>query len=108
MLMSFRFLILNLLIQVCFFSSLSSESFALPTSASQPTLRKVDSFRFIGAATTLKDVTIKLGAPDRDIGSGIYIYQYRLSDGSNVFIGSADGSHILYVIHGQHILFKRR
>jgi hypothetical protein len=77
------------------------------TSVSAPSSRTVESFRFIGAATTLQDVTARFGAPDRDVGSGIYIYAYRLTDGSDVLVGSADGSHILYVRHGQDILFQK-
>ena len=62
--------------------------------------RSVDSFRFIGPATTMQQVFEAVGREDRDVGSGIYIYDYRLSDGSHIWIGSADGSHILYVKHG--------
>jgi hypothetical protein len=46
--------------------------------------------------------------PDREIGSGIYIYAYCLSDGSDVLIGSTDGSHILYVRHNTEVLFEKR
>ena len=52
-------------------------------------------------------VTSKLGNPDRDVGSGLYVYAYRLNDGSDVLIGSADGSSILYVRHGTKVLFER-
>ena len=70
--------------------------------------RSIESFRFIGSETTLQEVTAKLGAPDRDVGSGLYVYAYRLSDGTDVLIGSADGSHILYVRHGPEVLFEKR
>lgn len=70
--------------------------------------RTIDSFRFIGPTTTLAAMTAKIGTSDRDIGSGLYVYAYRLTDGSDILIGSADGSHILYVRHGQDVLFERR
>ena len=69
--------------------------------------RSIESFRFIGSETTMQQLTAKLGDPDRDIGSGLYVYAYRLSDGSDVLIGSADGSRILYVRHGTKVLFER-
>jgi len=59
----------------------------------------VDDFRFIGAHTTMQDVIARVGAPGGDIGSGIHIYLYRLEDGTLVWIGSPDGSEILYVRH---------
>ena len=34
------------------------------------------------------------------VGSGLYIYDYQLSDGTHIWIGSADTVHILYVRHG--------
>jgi len=37
------------------------------------------------------------GEPDGDIGSGIHIYVYNLSDGSQVYIGYAD--KIIYANH---------
>jgi hypothetical protein len=76
-------------------------------STSAPSPRTVESFRFIGATTTLQDVAARFGPPDRDVGSGIYIYAYRLTDGSDVLVGSADGSHILYAKHGQDVLFQK-
>jgi hypothetical protein len=106
--MAFRFLILIPLLLAGCTSSHRDGTSTVATSAVERSSRTVDSFHFIGAATTLQDVTARLGAPDRDVGSGIYIYAYRLSDGSDVLIGSADGSHILYVRHGQDILFERR
>jgi hypothetical protein len=62
--------------------------------------RSIESFRFIGPTTTMQQVKAKLGEPDRDVGSGIYIYEYLLTDGTRVWIGSSDNSRILYVRHG--------
>jgi len=77
-----------------------------PRTTTQGT-RSIESFRFIGSETTMLQVTSKLGNPDRDVGSGLYVYAYRLNDGSDVLIGSADGSSILYVRHGTKVLFER-
>src|SRR5262249_6329067 len=69
--------------------------------------RSIESFRFIGPTTTMPQVLASVGSPDRDVGSGIYIYEYRLSDGSRIWIGSADNSHIMYV-RAQTLLGRQR
>jgi hypothetical protein len=66
--------------------------------------RSVEMFRFIGPTTTVQQVFAKVGPADRDIGSGIYIYDYRLSDGSHIWIGTADDSNIMYALHGTNSL----
>jgi hypothetical protein len=61
----------------------------------------------------MQQVIAKLGKPDRDVGSGIYIFVYQLSDDSCIWIGSADNSRIMYVRHGtksidgSEILYRR-
>jgi len=56
----------------------------------------------------MHEVIAKLGKPDRDVGSGLYVYAYRLNDGTDVLIGSSDGSGILYVRHGTEVLFQKK
>jgi hypothetical protein len=56
-------------------------------------------FQFDWPRTTVRDVEAKLGKPDRDVGSGIYILEYSLRDGSSVLAGSSDNSQIMYVTH---------
>ena len=64
-----------------------------------PGTHSLDEFRFDWPRTTVQDVEAKVGKPDRDVGSGIYILEYRLRDGSSVLVGSSDNSRILYVDH---------
>lgn len=106
--MAFRLLVLILLLLAGCTSSYRTTSSTVVTVAAEPSSLTVDSFKFIGLTTTLQDVTAKLGPPNRDIGSGIYIYMYYLSDGSIVWIGSVDGSRILYVRYGQDNLYQSR
>ena len=63
------------------------------------TTRSLAPFRLITDRLSMKQVVEVLGLPDRDIGSGIYIYVYDLADRSRVIIGTADGKRLLYVIH---------
>jgi hypothetical protein len=39
------------------------------------------------------------GNPDRDVGSGIYIFEYKLEDGTRILFGFTDLYNILYVLH---------
>lgn len=42
-------------------------------------------------------IQISFGSPDSDIGSGIHIYRYKLTDGTEIRIGFVN--KILYAIH---------
>ena len=45
-----------------------------------------------------------VGPPDRDIGSGLHIFEYSMEDASKVIIG-CDGKKVFYVRHnGEDIL----
>jgi hypothetical protein len=78
-----------------------------------PTARTLEAFQRISKETSMARVIETLGLPDKDIGSGIYIYVYELADGSQVIIGSPDGKQILYMSHvlkngEKSDLYKRR
>jgi hypothetical protein len=74
----------------------------------------LESFRFIGPSTTMQQVFAALGPPYRDVGSGIYMYEYELADGTQIWIGSADDTNIIYVRHGttklddSQVLYQRK
>ena len=86
----------------------SPSSRAAAPAASAGSERTVDSFGFIGPGTTMSQVIDTLGAPDRDIGSGIHIYVYRLSNGTEVWIGSPDALTILYARNGATTLYEQK
>jgi hypothetical protein len=66
----------------------------------------VESFQFIVAGTTIREVNIKLGQTDRPYaGSFCDFYNYRLSDGTGVTIGVDTHGKILFVQHGRDTLF---
>ena len=68
--------------------------------------RTLEEFSKLDSASSLDDVRRRFGPPDRDDGSGLYIYVYRLQDGSEVAIGASNPSRLLYVCHGTNELFK--
>lgn len=69
--------------------------------------RTLSSFGFIGPGTPVQQAIATLGPADRDVGSGIHVYVYRLTDGSEVLIGSPGASEIWYVVHGSTDLYRR-
>jgi hypothetical protein len=76
------------------------------------TARSIEPFRLITDRLSMKQIVEVFGLPDRDIGSGIYIYVYNLKDRSQVRIGTPDGKQILYVVHSlengkQQDLFRK-
>ncbi len=76
------------------------------------TARSIAPFRLITDRLSMKQIVEVFGLPDKDIGSGIYIYVYNLKDRSQVRIGTPNGKQILYVVHSlengqQHDLFRK-
>jgi hypothetical protein len=68
------------------------------------TARSIQQFRKITPQMTMKDVIKLCGLPDIDTGSGLYVFEYKLADGSAVFIGTGDLEHLTYVKHGDEQL----
>ena len=64
-----------------------------------PTARSINSFRRIDSRMSMKQIIRICGVPDKDVGSGIHIYVYNLSDGSLVRIGTPDNKRLIYVTH---------
>jgi hypothetical protein len=64
-----------------------------------PSARTLEAFQRISKETSMTRVIEVLGLPDRDVGSGIYIYVYELADGSQVIISSPDGKRIGSMSH---------
>jgi hypothetical protein len=79
-----------------------------PHSAQPLHRRSVEAFAFVGPGVTMQDVIGRVGPPDKDIGSGIHVYVYRLLDGSEILVGSSDGASILYVRRGDAVIYQRK
>jgi hypothetical protein len=48
--------------------------------------RTVDDFRFLKFGMTMREVTNRIGVPDRHAGSGVLRWEYDLADGSRFVI----------------------
>jgi len=68
------------------------------------TARTIDSFLKITPEMTMKDVVSLCGLPDSEIGSGLSVFKYKLSDSSFVLIGTGDLKHLIYATHGDEQL----
>ena len=75
----------------------------VPASAQPPggaTPRVVlSTFERLPPGSAFAEVLRAAGPPDADVGSGIHIYVYHLSDGSRVWVGTPDRRRLLYVRH---------
>ena len=60
--------------------------------------RTLERFQRIKRRMSMKEVIRLCGEPDGDIGSGIHIYVYELTDGSVVRVGTPDNKRIMYVV----------
>ncbi|MBE2181683.1 MAG: hypothetical protein IAE97_14550 [Chthoniobacterales bacterium] len=63
------------------------------------TARVLEPFQRIQPEMSMVDVARLCGIPDEHHGSGIFIFIYRLQDGSTVAIGTGDLEHLLYANH---------
>ena len=57
---------------------------------------------------TYNSIVTKFGEPSKDIGSGIHIYVFQLSDSTQIWIGY-DGDKIMYATHmdkNQQLILK--
>lgn len=64
-----------------------------------PTVRVLAPFQRIRPGMSMLDVVMFCGFPDEHQGSGLFIFIYRLQDGSVVTIGTSDLKQIMYVNH---------
>jgi hypothetical protein len=59
----------------------------------------LNDFKKLKLGTSYSDVEKQFGKPDKDVGSGIRIFVYTLSDGSQVWLGFAELNNLMYVKH---------
>jgi serine-type D-Ala-D-Ala carboxypeptidase/endopeptidase len=64
-----------------------------------PTARLIESFSQIKVGMSMRQVIAICGLPDADIGSGIYIYVYNLTDGSQILISAVNKKNIVAINH---------
>jgi hypothetical protein len=79
---------------------------AVPDGAPRP--KGAEDFNFIDDTTTIGQLTAKVGPPDASDGDSVPVLVYCLPDGSEMRIGSRDGSTIEFVRHDGKQIFKRK
>jgi hypothetical protein len=61
--------------------------------------RSLDAFRALKKGIPLTEVIAWVGDPDRDVGSGMLVMEYKLADGSRVLVGFVKRESLMYVNH---------
>jgi hypothetical protein len=61
--------------------------------------RSAESFKQLKPGMSLGEVQEWIGEPDRDVGSGIHVMEYKLPDKSRVLIGFPSFDKLIYVKH---------
>jgi hypothetical protein len=61
--------------------------------------RSLEAFKALKKGIPLSEVSAWVGDGDADVGRGIHVLAYKLSDGSRVLLGFADVKNLLYVKH---------
>jgi hypothetical protein len=54
-------------------------------------------FRMLPKDSRMPDVKRLVGEPDGDMGSGIFMYFWKLDDGTRVVVGTPDNERVLYI-----------
>lgn len=86
------------LLLASFFLMLVSALAGEPTNSDKRPLT-IASFSALPDQLTFPDLVLRVGPPDEDVGSGVYLYVYHLADGSDVIVGSNDGKTIRGITH---------
>jgi hypothetical protein len=96
----------SIFVAIAWFVSVRMDGFApdgseLPVDrnlqCARQTQRTIEPFRRIQPGMSFPDICQIVGEPDRDVGSGIHIFEYALDDGSRVLIGFIVWSEVEYV-----------
>jgi hypothetical protein len=64
---------------------------------SQRPMKDLAHFRLLTKDSTVPDVKRLVGEPDGDMGSGIFMYFWKLDDGTRVIVGTPDNERVLYI-----------
>jgi hypothetical protein len=86
-------------------NSLTFVVLAVPEGAPRPA--NATAFSVVNDAMTINQLFAAVGPPDASDGTVTTIYVYCLDDGSEVRVGTRDGTTIDYVRHGGKLLYKR-
>lgn len=86
---------IGLLVFVTFLSLSVSQEERQPTKEQARTMEKktedknhtLDDFSFLKAGISYSEILKRVGPPDEDVGHGVWLYRYRLRDGSNLLLG---------------------
>ena len=73
-------MLVGLLLSHCVACTVFRKSTPVPS----PTGLTLSDFQFLKLGMSFEQVVAEVGEPDRDIGSGVYLFQYDLADGRKI------------------------
>jgi hypothetical protein len=79
---------------------------AVPEGAPRPA--DANAFSIVNDDLTIQKLFAAVGPPDASDGTSTTIYVYCLPDGSEVRVGTLDGTTILYVRHDRKEMYQRK
>lgn len=75
------------------FIALVIVSFGIALS-NKPKSKSLTEFKFLTKDMSYAEIVAKVGNPNDEIGSGLYIYSYTLDDGKTLLLSFADLDHL--------------
>jgi hypothetical protein len=57
--------------------------------------RQKSDFGFLKKGMSYQEIVTRVGEADRDVGSGLYVYEYALADGSRIYLSFASINKLL-------------
>ncbi len=79
----------------------------LPRDCATTTARHIEVFKQIHPGMSFKDICKIVGWPDGDVGSGMRIYEYRLDDGTIIYLGFAKLDHLTFIRDTEDRIIER-
>lgn len=76
----------------------TSFTFAEPPTRKSPQATLAD-FTGLAAGVTFQEIVRRAGPPDDEVGCCMYVYRYRLADGSVVLVSTLDCKRVDFVSH---------
>lgn len=79
----------------------------LPRDCAAATARHLEIFKQIHPGMSFKDICKIVGWPDGDVGSGMRIFEYKLDDGTIIYLGFSQLDHLTFIRDTEDRIIER-
>ncbi len=77
-------------------SAVNSQDVAFPSREVEKVMPLLSQFKEESPYDYIESI---LGQPDEDIGSGMYVLEFKLEDGTRITVGTPDKEEVWYIYH---------